>query len=242
MSQLTWNAEGGTNGVTITPANSGGASGDAFDFSQLGVAATNQYSAQAANSNLSMLLATGASSVQAYNRWQAKIAGLWPSGMVANFGRTYVRIDAIPATDRTFVEMLDPTAATGRANIRVRSTGALRLRNAAAGTVATTATVLSLNTWYRVEHQVEGSAAGAWTLAVFLGNSAVPLETMSGVGANFGGVIGAYQYGHVTNTANSGNLWLDDIVVNDTGLPGPYTPPAAGVAQGHWLGVRAGNG
>lgn len=240
MASLLWTAEGGAENVTVTAANSGGASGDAWDTVVTGANATQQYKADVVlNGKRSITQFTGASSVSCYSQWTAKIAARWPAGMTTNYGGCYLRISAIPGVDTTFVEMSDAAGTTNRANIRVRSTGAIRLRNAANGTVTTTATILSVNTWYRVEWRVDGSITGAYTISLFLGNSTSAIETISGT-ANFGGVIGTYRFGFVANVANSIQYWLDGMQVNDTGLPGPLT--YASVCPGRFAGSIAGGG
>lgn len=239
MPSLVWTAEGGTEGATVTVGNSGGASGDAWDAVTTGTGATNIYDATTvAVGKRSNQIATGASSVTVFNQWLAKVAARWPSGMTTHYGRTYFRIASIPGADRTFVELLAADGATNRGNIRIRSTGAIRIRNAANGTVTTSATILSINTGYRIEWQVNGSVTGSWQLKIFLGNSTSPLETLSGTD-NFGGVIGCVNFGYVAASANHPQLWLDAIEVNDTGLPGPASYNA--IFPGRWDGSWASN-
>lgn len=240
MPSLNNTAESGTIGATVATGNSGGASGDSWDNVQIGTNASNTYvETPVLNGKRAYRLATGANSVMVYNQWTAKIAARWPAGMTTNYGRCYLYITAIPGVDTTFAEMSDAAGTTNRANIRVRSTGAIRLRNAANGTVTTTATILSLNTLYRVEWRVDGSITGDYTLALFLGNSAVAIETLSGT-ANFGGVIGTYRFGYVANVANAGPIYLDGMNVNDTGLPGPLVYDA--ICPARLMGPRAGDG
>lgn len=240
MPSLNWTAEGGAENVTLTTGNSGGASGDAWDTVVTGANATQQYKADVVlNGKRCITQFTGASSVSCYAQWTAKIAARWPAGMTTNYGRCYLRISAIPAVDTTFIEMSDAAGTTNRGNIRVRSTGAVRLRNAANGTVVTSATILSVNTVYRIEWRVDGSATGAWELKIFLGESTSALESLSGT-ANFGGVIGTYRFGFVANVANSIQYWLDGMNVNDVGLPGPLTYNA--IFPGRPTGPRCGDG
>lgn len=240
MTSITWNAEGGTDGVAISTGNSGGASGTAWDLVQRGTNATNEFdSATAANGTYSALMATGATSTTAHLRWAAAIIAAWPSGMTTHYGRCYVRTAALPSVDRSIVELLDATATTNRANIRIRSTGTVRLRNAANGTVATTTTVLSIDTWYRIEWRIDGSTTGAYELHLFAGNSATPLESIVGGTADFGGAIGAINFGFVSNAANIASLWLDGIEVNDTGLPGPEDAGVSGIAPNGIAAVAA---
>jgi hypothetical protein len=241
MPSLNWTAEGGTENATVSVGNSGGASGDAWDTVTIGANATNVYDpSDPAVGKRSNRIATGASSVMSYGQWTAKVAARWPAGLTTNYGRCYIKIAAIPGADRTFVEFSDAAGTTNRGNIRVRSTGAIRLRNAANGTVVTSATILSLNTWYRIEYRVDGSVAGDWQIVIFLGNSTSALETLSGSGANFGGAIGTVRFGYVANVANADNWWLDGMNVNDVGLPGPLTYNA--IFPGRPTGPRCGDG
>lgn len=222
MTSISWNAEGGSDGTALTTANSGGASGTAWDTCQRGTNATNEFdTATAAVGSLSVLIATGATSTTAYNRWNGAITTLWASGLTTHYGRLYVRLSALPAADRTIVEFLDTTAATNRANIRIRTDGTVRLRNAANGTVATSVTTLSINTWYRLEYRIDGSTTGAYELHIYSGSSTTALEDIVGGTANFGGTIGAAGYGYVSAVASLPSIWYDGIQINDVALPGP---------------------
>lgn len=238
MTALNNTAESGAIGATVTTGNSGGASGDSWDTVQIGANASVTYvESPSMVGKRGYRLSTGATSTTAYLQWTAKIAQRWPSGIAANYGKTYLIITAIPAADTTFVEFSDAAGTTNRGNIRVRSTGVLRLRNAANGTVVSGTVVLSLNTLYRVEWQVDGSASGSYQLVLYLGNSGTPLETLSGSG-NFGGTIGTVRFGYVTNVANAAAIYFDGINVNDVGLPGASTYDSIfpGRASGPWAG------
>lgn len=240
MPSLNNTAEGGAIGATVTTGNSGGASGDAWDAVVTGANATTQYvETPVLVGKRALLFATGASSVMSYTQWSTKISQRWPSGMTTNYYRTYLYVTAIPAADRTVVDCLDAAGSSTRGNLRLRSTGALRIRDAAGGTVATTATILATNTWYRVESRMDGSVTGAWSLDLFLGNSQVPIESLSGT-ANFGGVIGMYRFGYTANLINAAGIYMAGIQVNDTGLPGPLS--YAAINGGNWEGPFAGDG
>lgn len=240
MPALNNTAESGAIGATVTTANSGGASGDSWDNVQIGANASVTYvESPTMVGKRGYRVATGATSTTAYLQWTGKIAARWPSGLAANYGRTYFITSGIPAVDTTFVEFSDAAGTTNRGNIRLRSTGVLRLRNAANGTVVSGTVVLSANTLYRVEWQVDGAALGSYVLNLYLGNSAVPLESLSGSG-NFGGVIGTVRVGFVTNIANSVVWHFDGINVNDAALPGPSV--YASIFPGRAVGPRAGAG
>lgn len=230
MTSISWNAEGGSDGTAVSTANSGGASGTAWDTCQRGTSATNEYdSAQFANGALSVLIATAGTSTTAYNRWGAALTALWASGLTTHYGRFMFRLAAIPGTNRILVEFLDTAAATNRANFLMLTTGALRLRNAANGTVATFTTVCGVDTWYRVEYRVDGSTTGAYEMHLYAGNSLTALEDIVGGTANFGGTVGCVNYGYVSNGASLANLWFDSLQINDVALPGPESGTPATV-------------
>lgn len=238
MTALNNTSESGAIGATVTTANSGGASGDSWDNVQIGTNASVTYvETPTMVGKRGYRVATGVTSTTAFLQWTAKITARWPSGLAANYGRTYFVTSAIPAVDTTFVEFSDTAGTTNRGNIRLRSTGVLRLRNAANGTVVSGTVVLSTNTLYRVEWQVDGAVAGSYVLNLYLGNSGTPLETLSGSG-NFGGVIGTVRVGFVTNIANSVVWNFDAINVNDVGLPGAavYDSIFPGRPTGPWAG------
>lgn len=240
MAALNNTAESGTIGATVTTGNSGGASGDSWDTVQIGANASLTYvESPVMVGKRAYRIFTGVTSTTAYLQWTSKIAARWPSGMTTNYGRCYFSFSAVPGVDTTFVEFSDAAGTTNRGNIRLRSTGVLRVRNAANGTVVSGTVVLSPNTVYRVEWQLDGSVTGNYQLVLFLGNSTSPLETLSG-SANFGGVIGTVRFGFITNVANSIEYRLDALNVNDVGLPGPAAYTA--ICPGSWAGPCAGDG
>lgn len=241
MAQLNWGGEGGTNGAAITPANSGGASGDAWDTVGGNVSGRiAQYETSVPLvGNVSAVFATGGTAGTAFVQWTTAILNLWPAGMTTQYFRTYLNYASLPPMQRIILQWLDTTAAINRSNILLLATGQLRLRNAVNGTVATFTTTMAANTTYRLEGQVDGVAAGgAYSMSLFLGNSTTPLESVSGTAA-FGGTIGSASFGWLTGGTSSPNQYMDAMQINDTGLPGPAP---AGATQGRWAGVRAGQG
>jgi hypothetical protein len=240
MAALNNTAESGTIGATVTTGNSGGASGDAWDTVQIGANASLTYvESPVMVGKRAYRMFTGVTSTTAYLQWSSKIADRWPAGLVTNYGETYFSFSAAPAVDTTFVEFSDAAGTTNRGNIRLRSTSVLRIRNAANGTVVSGTVVLSPNTVYRIEWQLDGSVAGSYQLVLFLGNSTSPLETLSG-SANFGGTIGTVRFGFITNIANSIEYRMDSPNVNDVALPGPAAYRA--ICPGVWAGPRCGDG
>lgn len=222
MTSITNNAEGGSDGTATTTGNSGGSSGTAWDVVQRGASATNEFdSAQAANGSLSYLIATAGTSTTAYNRWTTALTTAFGGSLTTHYGRFYFRVAALPAATRVLVEFTDSGVTATRATFAMLTSGAIRLRNAAGGTVVTFTNLCSVDTWYRVEYRVDGSTTGAYEMHLYAANSVSAIEDIVGGTSNFGGTIGAVQYGYVSNVASAPNLWLDGIEVNNSALPGP---------------------
>lgn len=223
MTSISWNAEGGTNGVTVSTANSGGASGTAWDTVTIVASGTFVYDTTTFLSGAkSARLATGATSGTVLGQWAGALQAIWPSGLTTHTGRRYLRFAALPSANRTIVQLTDVTAATNRMNILLLTTGAIRLRNAASGTVVTTSTTLSVDTDYWISWRADGSTTGAYQLDVGLAGSSTPIESIVGGTANFGGTHGAAAFGWVSSAANLSNQWLDGVLVSDSStVPGP---------------------
>jgi hypothetical protein len=224
VTSISWNAEGGSNGTTITTGNSGGASGTAWDTVSIVTNGTAVYdTGTVLTGAVSARLATGATSGTVYCQWQSAIQALWASGLTTHYGRRYIRVAALPSANRVIAQFYDTSGAIARGQFLLLTTGAIRLRNKTPSTVATFTTVLSVDTTYRLEWRVDGSATGAYEMHLFAGDSTSALESIVGGTADFGGTIGTAAFGWLTAGANVANQWLDGVQLNDTGLPGPET-------------------
>lgn len=209
MTSLTKSASG-TDGVTITTGNSG------LDVVTIGSNATAVYASN------EWKFSTGASSVQCFAGLTTQVTALWPSGMTTHYGSFYVTADSLPAGTRIIYKLTDAGVTADRVTFVMLSTGAIRMRNAAAGTVATFAVACSAGTRYRVDYRDDGSGTGAWEMHLFAGDSTTPLDSQVGGTANFGGAIGAVFFGWQTSSASSPGIRVDHVTINDTGLPGPF--------------------
>lgn len=232
MTTLTNSFEGGTNGTTITTGNSGGASGNAFDFVGVGAGATNEYSnAQAAGGTLSCQLQTVAG-VADDVQWNT--AGSAPSVSQMWF-RLYVYITSNPGAT---VRLWNATNGAGSVmSAQLNSTGHIIISYSPSGTIFTTfTTAVNTNGWFRVE--------GFCVVSATVGQVSVSLYNSPGSGSatethTSGATLNTasanpttYSFGNSSTIANIGPWWIDNVGLSTTGALGPanasYTEILAG--------------
>lgn len=207
--------EGGTAGTTVTSANSGGTSGDAFDVVTIGFGNTVTYSSTAAHGSDGVNLTTSGGGL-ANVAWTATVGSL-----TTHYGRLYLYTSANPpANVRIF------TATGGgslRGSIQLGSNGKLRTFDANNSLVATTTNTIPLSTWIRVEWKVVGApgTGGSFAMKYYSSkDNTTPTETLSNTGLNTGGSVDTYKFGTTTSVSNT-NLTMDDLAISQTAYPGP---------------------
>jgi hypothetical protein len=220
--------EGGTSGTTITAANSGGASGDAFDIVLTGGSFTNAFSnAQAMHGTLSLRQAGGSAS-QAHFRWD------FAPAVDRMFFRFYFRTPTI-STARSLVQLRVSSAQV----LRVALSGSALVVNDAANGLLDTSTGLSGNTWYRVEGDVQQST-GNVTINIYAGDSLTTLDVLTATGASIGTAdYEEIRFGQIANATGLPDLFFDSLDANDVGLPGPWLQTVApgGIASAEAFGT-----
>lgn len=168
------NFEGGTSGATITPANSGGASGDAFT----GVEATLTYSPSAAWRGSMGAISTADSTTAGV---RAAISSTIARGVL------HFKVNALPTTGE--LHLLSVYLGTTRyASWHINIAGYLRLADAAAN-VYTCPNTLSPNTFYRLELLVNSGTTtsnGTAIAAYYLAGSTTALGSFSSSAVNTG--------------------------------------------------------
>jgi hypothetical protein len=228
MTALKNSFEGGTNSVTVTAGNSGGASGDAFTSASASTGALAYDNTRAAHGTLS-----------------AKLTGVSGAGIIGSsydispataFGvRAYFYFTALPTADHWLIAMYATNNTTRLLSMHINGAGKLRLSDltGTAG-VWTAAATMPLNQWVRID--LYGSCGSTTTNAtvkggVYLGDSTSPIEAIYSTIAGNLGV--SNQFGRATiGKANSSTFatpyWIDDIRADDTAtdLPGPYVATA----------------
>lgn len=154
--------------------------------------------------------------------------------------RFYVKTPAAwPSASFSLFVASDGTAGNVKVNMTGTSApGSLRLLNKANATVVTSpATLLVLDTWYRVEVLID-HAAGTTRVLAAKDDSTVYDWDSGVVSSDFGTQHTRVALGASTTSTTVGTFYLDDIVLTDgtaaVGSASPYTPaPVVRIAQ--WL-------
>lgn len=236
--QLANTAEGGSNGVTVSAANSGSGSGSAWTAVTIGSGADLTFSnAQAAAGSLSYRIATGLSAAQVFTTWDSTVVGS-PTRV---YGRAYIYLTATSQA-RELVRWRRGTTQVARLRYAAGAGLELRQGNNSATAGGTGTTVLATGAWYRVEWDIQAGTLTN-TVTLYAGHSTTPLETISGAGVfATTGVIDEVCFGQFTAAGSLADLHLDELVVNDTGLPGPALRTVAGGRATSGQQARAGAG
>jgi len=226
---LTNTAEGGTNGVTVSAANSGGASGNPWNT----VTATGTliYSnAQAMHGNLSYSIVT-TTSASAFMFWNSTSITISTKVM---YSRCYIYFAIEPPFTGRFMQFMNSSAQLiGGVGINVSNQ--LAIRNSVDAVIATSTTTVPTNAWFRVELYTFSSATvGQVEVKIFLDpHSTTPTETLttSATENTRGDDIKAALFGLAGGTANA-DLYMDSMATQETGYLGPVILPTATIA---WL-------
>jgi hypothetical protein len=208
--------EGGTNGTTLSVANSGGTSGSAFNGVTIGTGATFAFdNARAAHGAMAAKVSTGSTAALADAQW---------SGALGNqteiWGRIYVYLTGLPAATINVVTIKNGSQVEGGVNIT--STGKVAIFDGASGTATGTVTV-GTNQWVRIAfHLMANASNGAVDAKLFNTMDATTSSDAASIAsAATGQKFTSYELGLTTATANVSAFWVDDLQINNTGWPGP---------------------
>lgn len=213
-------AEGVASGTTVTAANSA-ISGDAFSANPT-IPAGGTFifdNAQFAHGTQAFKVATGATAGTS-NALQTF------AGVATVFFRFYIYATNWTSTQQFGVRVRG--SAVQAARVTFDSSGHVKLLNSPNSAIAGgTGTIpLSTATWYRVEGTVTQGAAGTAVINVYQLDSGTLTDNLGTIGSplsdNFGtNNIDEFAFGLFATTANVAPYWVDDLVINDTGFPGP---------------------
>jgi hypothetical protein len=220
--------EGGSDGTSITPGNSGGASGTPFDVVTLGAGSTQNFSAtHAAHGSLGMEIVTPASTPLSTRVEWTGIGSLTGNLWI----RFYLYRLALPSANFLFTSVRN-NAGAASGNFLISTNGKLNMQNAAGTSQgASTGTAMALNQWVRFEIRILSSTtAGEGEIRMYnTADAAIGSETDS---MNYGAamVLGANsdqtRIGMVTNPLASDTSYFDDLAISTVGWIGPAgTPP-----------------
>lgn len=210
MAVWTNSAEGGTNGTTVTTANSGGVSGNAFGLVSIGSGAALTYSTAAAYRGS---LGYAISTTSAIAVYAGTGSGL---GYARSRIRYYLNLGAYPSGVIQHVQVA--TSGGGIFYLYLSETGQISVINAA-GTAVKTFPAISLNTWYRIEFiaQPNTSTSGVLRAAIYAGDSLTAIDSYASTTADAGsGTINLVNFGKLNNAqtwATGGRI--DSISIDD---------------------------
>jgi hypothetical protein len=221
VAEYTGTFETGVNGagILIGDAGSANAWNEAADPANV----TLTYSNVQAYETLSCNITCNATGGQAYVGWLA--ATISPALSGTHYGRIYGFYSAAPSALHFWVRGLE----VGRAwELRMRSTMLIELSDQGGTTRGVTTIPANINSWFRIEWRVVQSVtAGEIQLKLFNSpDSLTPTETVTTTGS-FSTLAETRSFRFGSTATNIPNLLLyqDNILVNDTGYPGPLFPP-----------------
>jgi hypothetical protein len=221
---LTNDFEGGVDGTTITTGNSGGASGDAFDFIDIEADATLKYDNDHVYDTLSCKITTPVTARQVNFGWEA--ASLGGTG-TDHYGAFRMYHTAFPGA--TLRLMAVKLATSTQIALRMGTDGKLSwvdgsgtILPKSGGGSATTTNAISLNQFVRLEyHIIHNATTGVAQLLLFNDpDSGTPTETLTTAATDTGGGFDAIYYG-VTSAISNAAFWMDTMTANATAYPGP---------------------
>lgn len=212
--------EGQSSGTTLTAANSGGGSGDAFDFvTATGTVAVTYDNSTAAHGTQSL-------HVNASTTSTLQVRTTAPNSLTLAI-RLYLRLNATVGTAQDIIQVRNSVQA---AAVGLSATNQLQIKNAA-GTTLKNFLALSTATWYRLEVQytVGGSTTTGTTNAqYYLLDSMTPVETVYASGATIDiGTTNLIEFRFAKLlSAPALDIFYDDVAWNDSSANaiGPYQP------------------
>lgn len=228
MADLTGKFETGVHGNNILTTDAGSDTAWNVLVANNATVVYDNTSAALAEGSLAGKFSTGGTPGQGMLQWTTA----FPDGGTDHYGRVYFYATTFASLVNTVtvgVEVRDSAAARA-AQIMFGSDGKIRLRNASAVVVATSATVLSDATLYRIEYRViHSDTAGQIIARLYAGHSTTLIEEISASSVDTNADAGQSRIGMFGTVANLGPFWFDGVVANATTWPGPVVGNSAPV-------------
>lgn len=225
--------EGVPLGAAVTPANSGGASGNSWDavFSGSGFGTVQADGTHAAHGTRSCMMSTPAGdSVLAQVRWAATIGTLTTS-----WARGYWWLDEYPAAYYR-LHAWETGGGVNCGSVHILPTGQVNFRDTNGVQIEASPITVPLGAWWRIEPWLTGSvAAGQVGISLFTGDLDDPTPTWSWTSPatqETAGPAGEYDFGISHAIAGVAPFWGDDFAISGTGPVGPVTTPVAPSSSG----------
>ncbi len=214
--------EGGTDGVTITAGNSGGASGSAFDAPTIGLNCDIRFNTDPLSGGMAGHVVMPATAAQTYLVW-ASLGAL----TVPVYLRVYLLKTATPPANWFYPFWFHGAASARCMGVAITTANLLRIDNAAGTSVGTSTLTVPNNQWVRIEVKVVASTTvGSVEYRLYLNRDAPAAnydETKVFTGLVLTATVDELQAGNRSTPTNmNGQHWYyDNIAVSTVDWLGP---------------------
>jgi hypothetical protein len=217
--------EGGTNTTTVSTANSGGTSGNAFNT----ISGTPVFdnTAGQVEGTMGMKFAVGGTLAALYVGWDSTTLTTAPTTV---YGRCYYWSSIHPGSSLRLIEFMNGATVLGYLGIS-NTVSKITWYNSANTAATATGSGFTLSTFYRIEFTftVATTTTGSASAAFYPGDSTTPVGVESTATAqNFGTLgVNTVRFGNTgANFTINSSFWAGDLQLNTTGRPGPQTATA----------------
>lgn len=217
-------AEGGSDNTTVTEANSGGTSGDAWQDTS--ISGTVTFDNERLLKGSMAYKSSKASAVYSRVGWNDTVIGtraeLW--------FRAYYNIQAYPSSASYILAFYN--AGTFLCGITMGTTGVISLLDQNGAAIdATAAAIVDPDEWFRIEARVKNSGQ-EFEAKIYDGHSTTPLDTISGTAQDLGAadLTGLLIGAGVLNANVTFELWFDEVATSTTAFLGPVSVTSSGSA------------
>lgn len=234
-STLLNNFSGGTNGTTLSTANTGGASGNAIDNFEVFGTSTGTFTNAVTHISPFSAAMTAPVSSQSDFSWTTSLTN---AGLPQAWFRAYVNLSTVADTLNGLQWLNQAGATCGQVYFNGSS---LQLLDSGGSFIVGSALTLPANSWFRLEGYCTGSSvSGQMELKTFLSpDSATPDETITTANnINTSGLIFGMKYGiRFNNSATTpATMNLTYIGVTNLGYLGPVPGGATAISVSDFAG------
>lgn len=216
MAEYTGTFETGSDGNTIQVADAGSAT--AWNDRSFTADSTLKYSSTQAYDTLSAQMVFSATPDSCYVSWTSATFG----SLTELWGRTYFYYTNLPSVQSTCIRGFESGSRAWE--IIIDSTGKVIVRDAGGTARGTGAVAINSPGWARIEFHVQNSSTVGFIEAKLFNNpdSATQTETITSSGSfSTGTITDEIRFGEMGGFNASNTVYMDNILINDTGYPGP---------------------
>ena len=222
MAEYTGTFETGVHGSTIQVADAGSA--NAWNDRSTDANSTLKYSNVQKYQTLACEMIHSATPSGCFVAWSSATLG---SSLADLWGRIYMHWSGLPNTQSTPVRGFD--TGTRAWEFIISSSGLISVRDTGGTARGTGAVAIATGQWIRLEyHMTNSTTAGFMEVKLFnSADSETPSETITSTGSfSTLSKTDLLRMGELGGINASRTIYMDNILVNDTGYPGPFVVPS----------------